>query len=59
MNTTLGPAKAVSAGFFGALTIVVVWVAKAAGIEVPSEVAQALTVLTSTAATWFTPTTAG
>jgi hypothetical protein len=56
MNDIIGPNKAISAGAFGAFTIVVVWTARAAfQIEVPPEVASAMTVLISTAATWFTP----
>jgi hypothetical protein len=57
MSETIGANKAISAGVFGAVTIVVVWTAKAAfQIEVPAEVASATTVIISTAATWFTPT---
>jgi hypothetical protein len=56
VNDTIGPNKAISAGAFGAFTIVVVWTARAAfQVEVPPEVASAVTVLISTAATWFTP----
>ena len=56
MHDIIGPNKALSAGAFGAFTIVVVWTARAAfQIEVPPEVASAITVLISTAATWFTP----
>lgn len=58
MNTTLGPAKAVSAGFFGAVTIMIVWAVQTfAGVQIPPEIASAFTVITSTAATWLTPTT--
>lgn len=56
MPDQIGANKAISAGFFGALTIFVVWVAQAAfGLAVPPEVASAFTVIMSTAATYFTP----
>ncbi len=57
MSAPIGPNKAVSAGIFGAVTIVVVWTARTAfQIEIPPEVASAMTVIISTGATWFTPT---
>lgn len=53
---SIGPGKAVSAGFFGGVTILVVWAVHALfKVEVPPEVASAFTVVIATAATWFTP----
>lgn len=45
-------AKVAAGGAAGAATIVLVWLAGLKGIEVPAEVASALTVLFSTAAGW-------
>jgi hypothetical protein len=52
----IGSNKAISAGAFGAITIIIIWGLKAGlQIEVPPEVASAFTVFSSTAATWVTP----
>lgn len=42
--------KVVAGGFAGAVTVVLVWVAGMFGVEVPPEVASAVTVLISTGA---------
>lgn len=54
---TLGPAKAVSTGVFGALSILIVTVLGAFGVAVDPALAQALTVVLGAAAAYFTPTT--
>lgn len=57
MSPSLGPAKAVSTGIFGATSVLIVWLAQQFGVTVPAEVAAAFTTVLATAATWFTPTT--
>ena len=44
--------KVQAAGAAGATTVVLVWAASLAGLDVPPEVASAVTVLISTAAGW-------
>lgn len=44
--------KVATAGAAGAVTVVLVWIAELAGLDVPPEVASAFTVLISTAAGW-------
>lgn len=51
---TLVPTAKVAAGAgAGAATILLVWVANLCGLDVPAEVASAVTVLLSTAAAWL------
>lgn len=45
--------KVAAAGAAGAVTVVLVWVAGMFGVDVPPEVASAVTVLISTAAGWL------
>lgn len=45
--------KVVAGGVAGAVTVVLVWVAGLAGLDVPAEVASAFTVIVSFAAGYF------
>lgn len=45
--------KVAAGGAAGAVTIVLVWIAGLLGLEVPAEVASAVTVLIGTAAAWL------
>lgn len=45
--------KVAAGGAAGAVTIVLVWIAGELGLEIPGEVAAAITVLISTAAGWL------
>ena len=45
--------KVAASGIAGALTIVIVWAAGMAGVDVPPEVASAFTVIISFAAGWL------
>lgn len=47
--------KIQSAGAAGACTVVLVWVASLFGLDVPPEVASAVTTLLAVAAGWLTP----
>lgn len=54
MNGPLAPAPKVVAGTAaGALTVILVWVAGLLGLDVPAEVAAAVTVLLSTGAAYL------
>lgn len=53
----LGPAKAVSTGVAGAVSILIVTVLSAFGVQLDPTVAQALTVIFGAAAAYLTPTT--
>jgi putative flippase GtrA len=52
--TSLPTRKVAAGGSAGAITVVLVWLAGQFGLEVPGEVASAVTVLISTVAAWFT-----
>jgi hypothetical protein len=45
--------KVVAAGFAGAVTVILVWVAGMLGLEVPEEVAAAVTALLATGAAYL------
>lgn len=45
--------KVAAAGFAGAVTVVAVWAAGLAGLDVPPEVASAFTVIVSSVAGWL------
>lgn len=49
----LPTSKVAAGGAAGALTVVLVWALGAAGVDIPAEVASALTVLLSTAAAYL------
>lgn len=51
--------KVQAAGWAGAVTVVLVWAVSLAGVEVPPEVASAVTVLFATGAGWFKTETKG
>lgn len=51
--------KVAAGGLAGAATIVAVFIANQAGVNVPPEVASAFTVLVSTAAAYLKPSTYG
>jgi len=46
--------KVIQGGFWGAVTIVVTWLAHVAGLNIPTEIGQAITVITSTGAAYWT-----
>ena len=47
--------KILAGGFFGSLTIILVWGMSLFGLDIPTEVGQAITVAMSSAAAWYTP----
>jgi len=46
--------KVIQGGFWGAVTIVVTWFAHVFGLDIPTEIGQAITVITSTGAAYWT-----
>ena len=57
MSTKAPEAKVVASGATGAATIVLVWILGALGVDVPAEVASAITVILSAAAGYMAPHT--
>jgi len=55
METILMKRKVQAGGAAGAATVILVWAAGAAGLDVPPEVASAFTTLIAAAAGWLTP----
>lgn len=54
-NSAAPTAKVAAVGVAGAITLILVWVAGMAGLEVPPEVASAVTLLIAAGAGYFTP----
>lgn len=56
MNGTLAPVPKVAAGWGGgAATVLIVWLLGAFGVDMPAEVAAALTAVIAGAAAWLRP----
>ncbi|WP_018687034.1 hypothetical protein [Actinokineospora enzanensis] len=56
MATSNAPTRKVGAGAaVGAITVVLVWIAGSLGVEIPADVAAAVTVLLSFAASYLVP----
>ncbi len=47
--------KVIQGGMWGAVTIILTWMVSLVGLDIPTEVGQAFTVVLSSAAAWYTP----
>jgi len=54
MNSDRTERKVIQGGLWGAVTIIIVWIASLVGLDVPTTVAQAFTVVLSSGAAWYT-----
>jgi|TARA_Y100000034_G_scaffold135929_1_gene209846 hypothetical protein len=55
MNDGKPERKLLAGGFFGSITIIATWIVSLFGLDIPTEVGQAITVAMSSAAAWYTP----
>lgn len=54
MNDGKTERKVIQGGLWGGVTIILIWIMGMFGLEVPSEVAQAFTIVISQSAAWWT-----